>query len=136
MRRYISFTLVILWMLLIFYFSGRNADVSSAQSEGVLQVLRSIFPVLNSLDQLDVIFIIRKAAHFFMYFLLAILVYRCQKPEKKSLEKTLLTVAVVFIYAVLDEYHQSFVLGRSSSFRDVLIDFSGGLTGIFMLNII
>ena len=136
MRRYISFTLVILWMLLIFYFSGRNADVSSAQSEGVLQVLRSIFPILNSLDQLDVIFILRKAAHFFMYFLLAILVYRCQKPEKNSLEKTLLTVALVFMYAALDEYHQSFVLGRNSSFQDVLIDLFGGVTGIFMLNII
>ena len=39
---------------------------------------------------------------------------------------------VGFIYAVSDELHQSHVPGRSCEFKDVMIDTSGTMTGIFI----
>jgi VanZ family protein len=39
----------------------------------------------------------------------------------------LVTVLIVAGYAALDEYHQSFVPGRTAAVRDVLIDTTGGI---------
>ena len=39
----------------------------------------------------------------------------------------------MFVYAVLDEYHQSLVPGRTSTFKDVLIDMIGVLIGNIIL---
>ena len=40
-----------------------------------------------------------------------------------------LVMAGCFLYGLSDEYHQSFVIGRESSFLDVLADFIGGSVG-------
>ncbi|MBL7155498.1 MAG: VanZ family protein, partial [Candidatus Portnoybacteria bacterium] len=44
-------------------------------------------------------------------------------------KKKILFLAVILAigYALADEYHQSFILGRNASLRDVLIDSSGVL---------
>ena len=36
------------------------------------------------------------------------------------------------LYAMSDEYHQTFVMGRSGELRDVLIDSLGIITGIVL----
>ena len=36
------------------------------------------------------------------------------------------------LYAVLDEWHQTFVSGRSGQLRDICIDSAGALTGVFL----
>ena len=41
-------------------------------------------------------------------------------------------VAIIVLAAVLDEYHQSFVAGRTSSGVDVVIDSIGGLSFIII----
>src|SRR5581483_823404 len=40
---------------------------------------------------------------------------------------TALAVLVTFVVASLDEFHQAFVPGRGSSFRDVMLDTCGGI---------
>lgn len=42
-----------------------------------------------------------------------------------------LSVLISFLYAVSDEYHQSFVPGRGPAFRDVLIDTIGASFALF-----
>ena len=44
-------------------------------------------------------------------------------------KKLLMGIIFCFVYAVLDEYHQSLVPGRTSTFKDVLIDMIGVLIG-------
>ena len=41
--------------------------------------------------------------------------------------------AVCFFYACTDEFHQTFVVGRSGEFRDVCIDSGGALFGILLV---
>lgn len=44
----------------------------------------------------------------------------------------LVSVAIVFLYAISDEFHQYFVPGRSSEIRDVLIDTTAGVVGVIV----
>jgi VanZ family protein len=39
-------------------------------------------------------------------------------------------ILLIMIYALLDEYHQSFVPSRTASIYDSLIDVVGGLTAL------
>ncbi|MGL6119966.1 MAG: VanZ family protein [Fusobacteriaceae bacterium] len=43
---------------------------------------------------------------------------------------------MVTLYAMTDEYHQSFIIGRGASIRDVIIDASGGLSGALLVKIV
>ena len=74
---------------------------------------------------------IRKAAHMTEYFLLALsLALPLALLWKTDGRRLLLRVVLFcFLFAALDEFHQSFVPGRSPSFRDVLIDTAGSLAG-------
>lgn len=67
-------------------------------------------------------FILHKIFHLFEYGVLFILVYRVSKDP-------ILAILFVILYGFSDEIHQSFVLTRGASFRDVLIDFFGGMLG-------
>ena len=42
--------------------------------------------------------------------------------------------ALAFLYAASDEWHQSFVPSRGSSFHDVLIDATGAALGLLLLH--
>ena len=42
-------------------------------------------------------------------------------------------LGVIFLYAASDEFHQSFVPGRTALCSDVLIDTAGGATAVFLL---
>ncbi|MCL7749033.1 VanZ family protein [Halalkalibacter alkaliphilus] len=76
-------------------------------------------------------FLIRKGAHFGFFFLLGFLTYRalwasgCMK--KLSYFGSLL---FVLLYAISDEIHQAFTPNRTPLVQDVILDFSGGLTGV------
>ena len=61
--------------------------------------------------------IIRKCAHFTEYFILSLLIFRGIRAGEKGwhLRWALVTVLIVFGYAALDEFHQSFVPGRRRS---------------------
>ena len=43
-----------------------------------------------------------------------------------------LAIVLVMSYAISDEVHQLFIVGRSCEVRDVLIDTSGGSIGAFI----
>jgi VanZ family protein len=45
----------------------------------------------------------------------------------------LICAALVVVYALADEYHQSFVPSRTASIYDSLIDMIGGLTALLIV---
>lgn len=45
----------------------------------------------------------------------------------------LISVILVVVYALVDEYHQSFVPSRTGSIFDSFIDMAGGLTTLIVL---
>ena len=59
-------------------------------------------------------------AHFIEYFILTILILNIF--EKITFKNFLLTLIITILFAISDEIHQSFVINRSASFLDFLID--------------
>lgn len=76
--------------------------------------------------------IISKVLHFVIFGILSILYLLSLKWRRTFLETDhkvfLLSLVLTIIYAITDEFHQSFSLGRSPSFKDVIIDTFGALT--------
>lgn len=67
--------------------------------------------------------ILRKLAHVTVYGALTLLWYWALRPVTPR--ALLIAAAIAIVYAITDEYHQSFVEGRSGSVRDVAIDLVG-----------
>jgi VanZ family protein len=76
---------------------------------------------------------VRKLAHFLEYALLGLLAARAfnrsPKPSTRS-SWFVISAILVVVYALLDEFHQSFVPSRTASISDSLVDMTGGLTAL------
>ncbi len=64
------------------------------------------------------------------YFLLCGWCVDKNKPLRKK--EVLVVLAVIILYGISDEFHQSFVPGRKPSWNDVLADGVGGLFGLWV----
>ncbi len=142
----LSFVPAIIMMCLIFSFSGQDADTSSELS---FQVGVKVFSVANEtfdkgwskqrIEQLSEKsqYYIRKTAHFTEYFVLAITVaFPLYVYGIRGVWLVILAGGFCIAFAGLDEYHQSFVAGRSPQKRDVLIDSCGVILGVIIARII
>ena len=91
----------------------------------------------TSPETLDIIhYTTRKIAHFTEYAILGFLAARAFRtsPRLAISERWLLICAtLVVVYALMDEYHQSFVPSRTASIVDSLIDMAGGLTALLVI---
>jgi VanZ family protein len=76
-------------------------------------------------------FLIRKAAHFSVFFMLGFLLYRAfWASGSTKLVGCFASLFFVLFYALTDEIHQAFTPNRTPLLEDVLLDFSGGLSGV------
>lgn len=142
MKKAISITLVIIWMIIVFLFSSQIGDDSQVTSGNTI---RKIITFLNNdIDRVRLEEIVeflqpftRKLAHFTLYTLGGIVIFNmfnCFKLQKnKRIICSFLTGA---LYASTDEIHQLFVPGRSGMIKDVLIDSLGIITGILIYIIV
>lgn len=137
-KRIISFSikllLIIIWLFAIFKFSSQNASDSLELSNKVLNKIVDIFEGKDITDKQRTSYIkrytafIRKSAHFFLYFVLGFLIFILLKDiTKVNWFLMLITISLCFLYAISDEYHQSFVPGRTARGFDVLVDTSGSI---------
>ncbi len=81
-------------------------------------------------------FWVRKFAHFFEYAVLAALLFRAFRAESRihwRLKWALYSFSIIVIWALLDEFHQSFTKFRGSSIYDSLIDSAGGLFSLTLI---
>jgi VanZ family protein len=107
--------------------SKSDADTKTGN---VLQVKKNMASVqaakLGGLDH-----IVRKNAHGFLYMTLAIFVSSVIfSLNKKGKDAVIYILFICMFYSVTDEFHQSFVPGRTSMVSDVLVDFCGALIGL------
>jgi len=116
-KRIILFALVISWMILIFWFSSAGHEVSSGQSERVVQGVQYVTNI--SVPEM----VVRKAAHVFLYFVLGILLTLLVRTYHICWRSVVLwAVGIACAYAATDETHQLLVGGRSGQVSDVLLD--------------
>ncbi|MBQ3308052.1 MAG: VanZ family protein [Bacilli bacterium] len=137
-KRIIKLVLLIICMVIIFMFSSDTGEVSTKKSDGVIVRISEFFVGHHLSDaerqeKIDkYVFIIRKSAHYGIYFILGFLIMS-NLIEFDKLDKTvILYYAIVFsfLYACSDEVHQLFVPGRSGKALDVLLDTFGSSCGI------
>jgi len=122
---------VVAWMLVI---SFASTDLMSAAhtSRFIGPFLRWLAPEISAASILAVQFFVRKAAHLTEYAILAALLLRALRPGRGKVAMPLLlwTLFIAAAYAMLDEFHQSFVTSRTGSPRDVMIDVCGAAVGL------
>ena len=146
-KRYIYWTMVICWMVVLFVLSAQNAEKSSSVSGKVIEVVATaIQPSFAELDVAEKSTLIselqvtvRKFAHYFSYSVLGTLLSLAMQTHPLRLRLRLrkqmfwsLTIGV--IYAISDEIHQYFVPGRSMQLSDVILDSFGVFTGVCIVN--
>ena len=129
---------------MIFKFSSEQSEQSDKSSGRIVDTIVENHPKMKKLSQKEkeikkqeIVFPVRKMAHFSVYTCLGILLYLFMKTfEISNRKKVLISIVLAFLYACSDEIHQLFVGGRSGEFRDVLIDSCGAGFGIFVVWII
>lgn len=132
MNKNVKWMLVVLWIIIIFAFSNQPGNVSDEKSKFVVGLFNAIGMNLNSIFGNMANFAIRKVSHFMEYLILYILLFNALFKKAEIGRALLLSIIIVFLYACLDEIHQFFIPGRSSRIRDVIIDTTGGITGLFL----
>ena len=125
----------LLWMAAMFSFS---TDAFSAEQTGsrLLWFLRLVYPDITQHQYEWVHFLTRKAAHFTEYAILAGLWWRAFRANalvKWQWRWAWRAFVIVVVWALLDEWHQSFTASRTASLYDSLLDMSGGLTALLVI---
>lgn len=126
--------LTLLWGLFIFFNSLQNGDTSTKVSDSVVSGLPDLF---SSFSWNTLTIIVRKAAHvgeYFLFSLLCHLAFYYGGGLKLKNWCTLLFPGL--LWAVADEFIQTFVEGRTGMVKDVLIDFSGVVAASLIVFII
>lgn len=141
MRRIIFIVLTIIWMVVIFAFSAKDADESShASNEIGLTVGRILIvdfekkPIDEQMAFAETIdHPIRKTAHVLEYAVMGFLVMGAVYGiSVKWYIQCLISWIIATMYAASDEIHQLFVPGRSGEFKDICIDSAGVLVGVLL----
>lgn len=110
MKRMIRFIPAILWMTFIFYLSTRQTIGIGGNSYWWRFLILKSFHIIEF--AILVIFLFYAINHYYYSLLIGV------------------------IYALSDEFHQMFTIGRNSSLRDILFDLSGIFLGLLIINII
>lgn len=142
----LSFVPALIMMYIIFSFSAQDGDMSGQLSyQASVKIIETADYVFNanlSYDQIDewankIDFITRKLAHMTEYFALAIAVsFPLYVYGLHGILLMFLAGLICVGFACGDEFHQSFIAGRSPSARDVCIDSVGVFFGIIVVRII
>ena len=116
---------------LIFYNSSLPAPVSNESSYFFVKLVAGINSFLDKPVPLpEMNHYIRKTAHFTEYFVQALLLcnaFQSDRTDRRNSYACILLLSLMT--AVLDEYIQLFSPGRSGQVTDIMLDFSGGVTG-------
>lgn len=118
-----------------------KVDSSSQQKQIENKNLQSNNTVSNQSKQ-KLVFelnkLLRKFAHASVYFILYMLVLNLVYQIKREYKFAycMISIAVCFVYACTDEFHQLFVDGRAGLFSDVIIDTIGATISCIVVEII
>jgi VanZ family protein len=126
---------LVAWLTFISYAS--SDDFNAANTSRIIgPLILWLFPNTSAETLAVIHFITRKIAHFTEYAILGFLAARAFRTSPRpfiSQRWFLICLTLIVVYALIDEYHQSFVPSRTASFFDSLIDMAGGLTALIIV---
>lgn len=138
----------IVWMFIIFKLSGMSSSNSNGKSTDIISLfiedtldvtneygITDSHPTDEKLDRAASLINapMRKVIHASVYFALAFFVMTFLNvlfDHKKYLATLILAGIICVSFAISDEYHQTFVNGRTGQALDVVIDSAGSLVGM------
>lgn len=128
---------LLLWILFISFAS--TSEFSAGNTSQIIRpILLWLFPDISEARVATIHFLTRKAAHFSEYAVLAFLAQRAFITSAHGFIQRYwfqLGLLLVVLYALLDEYHQSFVPTRTPSIYDSAIDIAGGMTVLLIFKL-
>jgi len=123
---------LIVWLAFIAFAS--SVEFSAENTSRIIRpLLLWLFPNISEARIAFVHFLTRKAAHFTEFAVLGLLSARAFSVSSQYMLRRMWFFAgllLVVVWALLDEFHQSFVPSRTASLYDSLIDIAGGLTAL------
>ncbi|MDQ5844794.1 MAG: VanZ family protein [Acidobacteriota bacterium] len=129
MRRVVRYGPLLVWIGFISFASTGEFSADNT-SQIVRPILLWLFPNISEAALVSIHFLTRKAAHFCEYAVLAFLARRAFISSSKSVIRRhwfAISLALVVLNSLLDEFHQAFVPTRTGSIYDSAIDVLGGL---------
>lgn len=142
-KRIVYTALSVALILLIFGFSGQNADESNDLSTGFIKKIidsNILFFLTEAQEEflLNNSVYVRKAAHFTEFALLGVSLYMTFSVWLDSVKYKpyIYSSFVCLLVAITDELSQIMSEGRTPHIRDVVIDFSGGVTACIVIILI
>jgi len=142
----LSWTAVLLWLVLIFSLSAQPAEQSDGLSKKVTEVIIETVdrvvpletdekPTIDLVERFN--HVVRKYAHFSAYLVLGLLIMNAlRRSGVRGFKAFIFSLLFCILYAVSDEIHQLFVPGRGAQVTDVLIDGAGSFVGIGMYGVV
>lgn len=125
-------------MAVIFLLSAQSSGTSNDLSKGLLETIFEKLGFAVTAEQMETCnLIIRKIAHFTLYFLLGVgAMGALRTTAMKPYQCFFAALFVCAVFAASDELHQ-FVLGtRNGNAWDVVLDSFGAVCGVTMLGLI
>ena len=123
---------LIVWLVFIAFAS--SVEFSAENTSRIIRpLLLWLFPNISEASITFVHFLTRKAAHFTEFAVLGLLSARAFSVSSQYMLRRMWFIAgllLVVVWALLDEFYQSFVPSRTASLYDSLIDIAGGLTAL------
>ena len=126
---------LVTWLVFI---SVASSDSFSANNTSRIigPLVLWLFPNTSPETMAVIHLVTRKVAHFTEYAILAYLAARAFRGSPRPAIANrwfIISLALVVCYALLDEYHQSFVPSRTASIYDSFIDMTGGLVALLII---
>lgn len=142
--RMILIILLLCTFFIIFGFSSQNGEKSGGISRKVTETILKVSSNYNKLEEgeKEVVLhrtesIIRKIAHFSIYAVVGFLLMGLLSTYKiKDKWRIIITIIIGILYAMSDEFHQSFSPGRTPKITDVYIDTLGIILGALLVVLI
>ncbi len=140
----IGIILSIIWMIVIFLFSSKSSLELDLKNNFIVKTIINIIDKdfdMHTIDEKNEIisnvsFYVSKTAHFIEYGILSIFLFFAFAFIKKYSLRYFFMLIISFLYALSDEYHQTFSQGRTPRLQDVLIDTLGALTFILIIEFV
>ena len=144
----VAIMFIILWVLLIYKLSamtttnsnGKSTDIIAVFIEDTLEItnkagITKSHPTDAKLERASGLLNapLRKVMHASVYFVLAFMIMFAVSfifKHQKYLVPMTISLVLIILFASFDEFHQTFVDGRTGQIKDVIIDTMGGIVGL------
>jgi VanZ family protein len=138
---YLQPRVILVWVVTAGWAGAMSALSTAAYSSSITgsylaQLLLALHIHLNPQTFAAIHYLIRKSVHCTEYAIFGLLLYHSlepRHPEGWNARSAFGALVIAGMFSLMDEYHQSFVPGRTASLGDCAIDTAGALLGMVFL---